>query len=45
MKNVIFFLGSWIFTITLSVAIDQTLGKYITEDSTSEQYLNESSNI
>lgn len=39
MKNVIFFLGSWIFTITLSVAIDQAVGKYIPEDSPSKKYL------
>ena len=39
MKNVIFFLGSWIFTITLSVAIDQTVEKYISEDSYSKKYI------
>ena len=39
MKDVIFFLGSWIFTITLSVAIDQTVGKYISEDSSSKKYI------
>ena len=43
MKNVIFFLGSWAFTIALSVAIDQVSGKYIPEETRSEEYLKLSS--
>ena len=45
MKNVIFFLGSWAFTIALSVAIDQSLGKYIPEETRTEEYLRRSSSI
>jgi len=45
MKNVIFFLGSWVFTIALSVAIDQAVGKYIPEETRSEEYLRRSSSI
>ena len=45
MKNVIFFLGSWVFTIALSIAVDQTVGKYIPEETRSEEYLRRSSSI
>lgn len=43
MKNVIFFLGSWAFTIALSVAIDQSLDKYISKEKFPEEYLRSSS--